>query len=225
MSEIPELSMDQRLVLSEYFSAFCNTGEAFREPVRLALVLANEKPATIVDPPPDMCPWSPLSTPHCAVKLLDSLNLEYQKITDSPGWFVAKNSMWLEMLPSTKTVNDAYHRRLGTVMGYPHNAIEEFVDNGGNALAPRDYVDQGIFTASEIGYTAFVCYLPINTENSYQQVISLGKERYRLLQQLSNQWGIPNLGTLTDNIYRKYRAVFARELSSFGEPLPSRQTA
>jgi hypothetical protein len=205
------LSATQRRAFSQYVRVHCHDDSWFRTPLRLALVLAGDKPATLIDPCPWAFPESPLQSPDCALPLLDQLNLAYKRIRDLPGVIVAASSGRLELLPTVMNPCDAYHRRLGVVLGYPSTAIEYFLQKDGVPTPAHEYVEHGLFEASEMAYTGFVFYTPEDSNAGYRRAITAGKATRAHLSELADSWEIPALETLADGIYEEYRAECSGE--------------
>jgi hypothetical protein len=205
------MSITQRRAFSRYVTEHYHQDGWSRTPLRLALVVAGDKPATLFDPHPWAFPDSPLQSPACGLPLLDQLNLAYKRIQDLPGVIVAAAAGRLDLLPTVMNPCDAYHRRLGVVFGYPSTAIEYFLQKDDVPTPSHEYVDQGRFAASEMAYSGFVFYTPEDSTAGYERAIAVGKATRARLSELAASWEIPALETLADGVYEEYRAECAGE--------------
>jgi hypothetical protein len=205
------LSASQRRAFRRYVTVHCQANHWSRTPLRLALVLAGDKPATLFDPYPWAFPERSPSSPECALPLLDQLDLTYKQIQDLPGVVVATSSGRLALLPTVMTPCNAYHRRLGVVFGYPPTAIEYFIQKESTPTTPRTYVEQDQFEAAEIAYTGFVFYTPEDSVAGYRRAVAAGKATRARLSELAATWEIPALETLATGVYEEYRAECSGE--------------
>lgn len=198
---IPDLSDEQYLALREFVVQHIDEGTCSTTPLRLARVLACDKPATLILTPPEITPRSEQSPEKYLVDLLDRIDYPYRQFTGLPGWIVSSSPGRLDLLPTTKTTCDAYHRRLGVVFGYPRDAIEYFINKDKSQSTKIDLVQSGEFDATEVAYTKFVCYSYPKTPEKFEHHILVGRENRRQIGQLARTWDLPELDTLADNAY------------------------
>lgn len=196
----PDLSETQRQELGRYLSYYRD--ETVREPLRLALMIAGDKPATLVAPEPWITLRSPLTFSNGSVELFNVFDLASREIRDVPAWFVARSSGRLDLLPTVRNGDcDAYHRRLGVIFGYPPREIDSYITHEGERTRPDDFVEAGVFTPEEMAYAEFVFYMSDDSEEGYTRAIAAGKRTYERLTELADYWHLPDLQTIADSLY------------------------
>lgn len=193
----PELTDKQYDALRDFIIRLRGEGECSATPIRLARVLAEDKPATLLQD-------------DSLDSLLDRIGFPYRKVEGIPGWIVSPTEWRLDLLPTAKnkfSQPDAYHRRLGVVFGYPPEAIDYFIQKDGSEPTKFDLVESGAFNADEVAYTRFVCYGYPKTQEKYEHHISTGIEIRRRINQLACEWDMPELDELADDVYNDEVAV------------------
>ncbi|WP_330632700.1 hypothetical protein [Halocatena halophila] len=196
----------QHEALRAYCARYVEQPVWYRDPLLFALVLAGDKPAADITAHEFAFPnhrWAP----HRGLfELCELFDLSTRRI--GPGvasdWFVAPNGGRLDLLPSTdKTVgNLAWHRRLGTILGYPPSAIEFFATTPpGERTQPSDLVRTGQFSPQEIAYTRFVFYVHDDSIERYEQAIEEGKQMRDRFSTLQQRWNLPALNQIATGVY------------------------
>ncbi|WP_330633602.1 hypothetical protein [Halocatena halophila] len=203
----PELTGKQHQELGQYLSWFRD--EPHRDPLKIALLISGDRSAALINPDPWISLRSPLTFCDGSVELFNLFGLESRKIRDMPAWIAARNSLRLDLLPTRVNSCASYHRRLGTILGYPADAIDYF-SNFDEITVPEQYAEDSSLDVEEVAYTQFVFYIPRPTSEGYQQAISLGKERYSRLCMLADLWQLPDIKSLADEI----REEFIRTIES-----------
>jgi hypothetical protein len=197
---IPNLTDEQHEALREYTARHCHEETCSTAPVRLARVLAHDKPTTLID-----TPLAIAAADAYFDDLLDRLECPYRQIRGHSGWIVASSAgrARLDLLPTVKTGNfsDAYHRRLGVVFGYPAVAIKHFIQKDDPGVTNVDLVQSGAFEATEVAYTKFVCYDYPKTQAKYASHISLGKAIRQRISRLARVWDLSDIDDLADEAY------------------------
>lgn len=190
---IPDLSDEQYRTFREFIVGHCGEDTCSVTPVRLASVLARDKPATLLQTPPEIA----MSQDDYLISLINRLGLSYREVTGISGYIAGRSSWWLDLLPTTKIFSDAYHKRLGVVFGYPRYAVENFI-NGDSPPSRTDLVSEGEFEATEIAYSRFVFYA---CSDDYEKHIAIGKRNRTRIHELATEWNIPELDSLADDAY------------------------
>lgn len=205
----------QRRELEQYFRNHSDSDECYRDPLLFALVLAGDKPAAEISAAKVAFPdhhW----TPHRGLlELCDLFELSYRRIGHGTGndWFVSHSEGRLDLLPSSEKTerNDAWHRRLGAILGYPADAIESFIEtNGQKRTLPRDLAEEGAFSPEELAYTQFLFYIHDDSVKGYEQAIKMGKARRARVAELAKQWDTPSLNRIADDVYEEAIEMVAR---------------
>lgn len=201
--DIPDLSEKQYSALREYIVRHRHEDTCSTTPLRLARVLAHDKPATLILTPPEVTPPSEQAPDEYLVALLDRIEFPHRQVGGLPGWIVASSPGRLDLLPTVKNgvFSDAYHRRLGVVFGYPSEAIDYFIHKDGSESTKSDLVQSGEFDATEVAYTRFVCYDYPKTRAKYEHHIAIGREIRQRISQLARAWDLPVLDALADESY------------------------
>lgn len=202
---IPDLSDEQYRALCEFTQRHRDEDTCSTTPVRLARVLAHDKPATLILTPPEISPprGQSCSPEEYLVTLLDRIECLYRQVDGLSGWIVASSAGRLDLLPTVKTLCDAYHRRLGVVFGYPADAIDYFINNDNSRSTKIDLVQSGTFDAEEAAYTKFICYSHPKTREKFEHHISIGRAIRQRISQLARVWGLPELDALADDVYNE----------------------
>lgn len=190
------LTSSQRAAVAEFLSYFEGM-EDDREPLRVALVLAGEKPSTIVSTEP----WNSLAL--SPTDFFDRLDLAFGHVAPASSWYVARDPFRISYLPEKVHDRPQYHQRLGWFFGYPRAAIDHFIDQEpADRTQPEEFVADGRFSARELAFSWFVFHMPIDSVHGYEQAIERGKANHDLLIELSDQWELPALEHQTDAVYR-----------------------
>jgi hypothetical protein len=206
---IPDITDTQRRAFSRYLDTHRQSDSCSRAPMRLALVVGQMKPATIIEPYPWAFPDCALSPVQCFQDLLDRFDCVYRQPYGAAGVIVAGSTGRLEFLPTVKnTDSDAYHRRLGVLFGYPPDAIEAFIQDEEPPTQPHDLVADGLFEVEALAYTSFVFYKPADSAAAYEQTIAEGKMTRARLGMLADEWQLPALDEIADTIYEAYVAEY-----------------
>lgn len=199
--------MDEQYdALRDFINRHREEGTCSATPIRLARVLAHDKPSTLLQSPPEIS----TSRDDYLVSLLDRIGFPYRQVDGVPGWIVAPTEWRLDLLPTSKNEfkqPDAYHKRLGVVFGYPQEAIDYFIHKDDSEPSKFDLVKSGEFNADEVAYTRFVSYGYPKTQEKYKHHISTGKDIRRRINQLSHEWNMPELDALADDVYNEEMAV------------------
>lgn len=196
----PDLTDEQYCALRDFIIRHREEGTCSATPIRLARVLAEDKPATLLPSSPDF----PTAEDDYHASLLDRIGYPYRQVEGIPGWIVSPTGWRLELLPSVKNefrLPDAYHKRLGVVFGYPSDAIEYFIHKDGSESSKYDVVTSDEFNTKEAAYTRFVCHDHPQTKERYDHYISTGKQIRQRISQLAREWNIPELDALADDAY------------------------
>ncbi|MFC6964941.1 hypothetical protein [Halocatena marina] len=197
----PAITDEQRRELGRYLGS--HRDDPHRDPLKVALVLAGDRPAAFISPDPWMSLRSLLEFHNGSVKLFELFDLSSREVRDVPGWFVARNSWRLDLLPTVLNGCSGYHRRLGTVLGYPQAAIEQFIERE-SLEVPEEFAKRGQFDTETLAFAKFVFYLPEATVDGYRRAIQQGKDRYARLCTLAELWQLPDLKILADEIRTEF---------------------
>lgn len=194
--------------------------ESFEDPLKMALVVSGDKPALYLQPAEWAFPGPQFSvtSDERFLELMEELGLTTHQMEGMNGWFVAPVHGRLDLLPSTvrAPTDAAWHRRLGTVLGYPSEAIEFFIDtSGAKRTQPRDLVDNGTFTPEEMAYTQFVFYIHNDSSDGYEQAIEDGKVTRARFTELAKQWDLPVIESLAAAFYQLAVDVYSGEREGF----------
>lgn len=194
---IPDLSDEQYRALREFTVQHLQEDTCSTTPIRLARVLSRKKPATLILTPPEIS-----SSEEYLVDLLDRINCPYRTFTGLSGWVVSSTSGRLDLLPTSKTLCDAYHRRLGVVFGYPRDAVDHFINKDSSHPTTFDIAQSDAYDAKEVAYTKFVCYAhPKTPPETFEYYLSVGRENRQRIAQLAQVWNMPELDELANEIY------------------------
>lgn len=189
------LSTEQRDVLREYFSNCLENDRSHRShPLEFVLVLSGDKPACTMHPSEEEFPHDPFDPAAGLRRLCDQFNVVYRKPRNN-WWFVAAVEGRIDMLPSGNRTdrNDAWYRRLGVVLGYPPEAIEAFIAARGQWTDPSEYVATGQFSVEEMANAGFVFYRHDDSVEGYEHAIETGRRIQERLNELADEWNIPEL--------------------------------
>lgn len=227
-----ELTDPQRNALRRYAELRHESGVALREPLWLALVIAGDKPATFTGKGLDTSPdvprngWGfelaeqavpddmeieviPLdeTTPDITVAdVLNEFDLAYQEMGGAEGWYVARTSWRLGLLPTVRKglkSAEAYHRRLGCFFGYSPDDIAYFTDSEPPRTSAHDLVKAGEFDPEEIAYARFVPEVHGGSIDRYERASETGRTIRERIADLSNKWDLPELDALADTVYEE----------------------
>ncbi|MFC7191886.1 hypothetical protein ACFQL7_20590 [Halocatena marina] len=158
-----------------------------------------------MQPSKDHFPDHPFA-PHTGLKqLCDRCNAIAYKRRDLGWWIVAPVYGRLDFLPSSNRTerSDEWMRRLGVILGYPTADIEYFLNAQGVWTEPYDLVADGHFTPDEIADAGFIVYRHDDSIDGYKQAIQNGKQARHRLEELADDWNIPELNTFVSE-YRNY---------------------
>lgn len=198
---ITSISEEQREALRSYFGNCVENGRSHRShPLDFALMLAGEKPSCTMHPSEDEFPKDQFDPSAGLCQLCDCLNVVVHKPQEMDWWFVAPTEGRLDMLPSGNRCrrNEAWHRRLGVVLGYPPSVVEPFIDHLGGQeewTKAKELVREGQFSPDEIANAAFVTYRHDDSIEGYEQAIHDGKRVRDRLEQLAMDWKVSELST------------------------------
>ncbi|UPM42305.1 hypothetical protein [Halocatena salina] len=191
-----DLTSTQRVAVADFLSYFEGI-EDDREPLRLALVLAGEKPGTIVSTEP----WRCLA--RSPIDFFDRLGLAYGRVAPSSSWYVARDPLRISYLPEKVHDRPEYHRRLGWFFGYPRAAIDHFIEQElSDRTRPAEFIASGQFSAYELAFSQFVFHVPVDSVHGYERAIEQGKANRDLLLELADRWELPALEHQTEIVYR-----------------------
>lgn len=209
-------SQSQHSVFTEWMEEYREEYEQFSFPIRFSLTLSGDKPATIIQGSDWKFYDSPFESEEDALQFIEELGLSLHQVRKERSYYVSHSPIQFDFLPSTSSTsaNDAWHRRLGTVFGYPQEEIEWFV-NKDDRIEPRDRVEKGEFTPDEM---AFVDLLDYNHEDSiegYENAIESGRAVRERIEELADEWDMPILDQLAEDHYDLSRSIYAGERDYF----------
>ncbi|RRJ34091.1 hypothetical protein [Halocatena pleomorpha] len=209
------LSLDQRDGLRRWVRKH-HTHESFQPPLLFALVVAGDKPATHITPRSWAFPDSQFETDDRFLAFVDRLDLEAHALRGGHGWYVAPTHARFDLLPSSvrAPITAAWHRRLGTVFGYPPTAIEHFIETD-SRVDPRARVEHDGFAPEEIAYTKLVFYRHDDSIAGYERAIENGKTMRDRFAELAEHWEIPTLDQLAEEYYQLAVAVYSGDRDAF----------
>jgi hypothetical protein len=196
---IRSVSADQRHALQSYFGNCIENDRGHRShPLDFALLLAGEKPACTMHPSKEEFPDDPFHPAAGLRRLCDQFDLALHKPREVSWWFVAPVDGRLDLLPSGNRCprNEAWHRRLGVVLGYPPSAVEAFIrrlTTHREWTEPNELVHEGHFTPEEIAYAGVVPYRYDDSITGYEQAIRDGKRVRECLDHHAERWAVPEL--------------------------------
>lgn len=208
---ITSITDDQRQALRSYFGNCVENGRSHRShPLDFTLMLIGDKPACTMHPSEEEFPADPYHPASGLQRLCDRLDLAVQKPREVNWWFVAPTYGRLDLLPSGNRCdrNEAWHKRLGVVLGYPPSAVEAFTEAFNAQEPPKDseeLVAEGHFTAEEIANAGFVSYRHEDSIERYEQAIEEGKRIRDRLEQLANEWNVPELSECVSDRWERAR--------------------
>lgn len=218
-STIPDLTESQHRALREYTERHrAAPGKLAPHPITIARVLARDKPAACVDPVTGVTPDDYSGPDEYLPAIFERMDLAVRQIDGIDGWHVARSAWRLDLLPTTNSLSDAYHRRCGVVYGYPPSAIEHFINFPEVKVTHCDLARADIFPAEEIAYTIFVPYTHEKTEGKYEELITKGKSIRNRISQLSDVWELPELDAHAEAVYQDVAAVYSGEDGTFNAP-------
>lgn len=209
-----DMTEAQRRELGRYFKRHADSDTCYRDSLLLALVLAGDKPAAEITANDFAFPDHPWTPHRGLLDLCDLFDLSYRRIGRGTGnsWFIAPTEGRLDFLPTSEKTNrnEAWHRRLGVVLGYPYEAIEFFIDtNGEKRTLPRDLVENGTFSPEELAYTQFVFYIHDDSIEGFERAIETGKARRARFAELAKEWDLPALDRITENVFEESKKMVA----------------
>lgn len=203
---ITTISDDERRVLREYLGN-CVESELFDDPQPLlfVLMLAGDKPAVAFDPRDEEFPNYPFAPRKGFRELCASLDLALETRLGTPLWVVAPVRGRLDLLPTSNRSRRSpeWERRLGVVFGYPPSAVDSFVNRDGDWMEARKRVRDGQFTVDEMVDVGLLGYRCENTQQGYEKAIQDGRRVRRRLEQLAEEWDLPEIKTLVEG-HRDY---------------------
>ncbi len=213
------LTPTQRQALREWLRVH-EDHESREDPLKMALVIAGDKPAMYLQPSEWAYPGTRFGfdTNEQFRELIDALELVAHQIEGMNGWFVAPAHGRLDLLPSTvrAPTDTAWHRRLGVVLGYPPEAIEFFIDTtGAKRTQPRELVERGVLSPDELAYTQFVFYIHDDSSDGYERAIETGRAVRARFTELAEKWELPILETIAEEQYQLAVAVYSGERRGF----------
>lgn len=212
----------QHRELQHYFKRHVESETCLRGPLMFALVLAGDKPAVDLSPSDWEFPDHPF-VPHEGLKeLCDLFDLSYRRIGHGVGhdWIISPSPGRLDFLPSTNQTdrNAAWHHRLGVIFGYPPEAINYFIEHTGREWThPENLVASGVFTPKEVAYTRFVFYMHDDSTEGYEQAIETGKTVRKHISELAEEWELPSLNTIAEEVYDDAIRVFSNRAEGGNE--------
>lgn len=210
----PELTDEQHYALREYTTQNREVdGKLAVHPISLARVLAHDKPAAYVDTVTGVAPQDNSPADYLA-EIIDRIDLPARQ-GDGSGWIVARTSWRLDLLPTTESRNNAYHKRCGVVYGYPQEAIEHFINFKEVNVTRCDLARAGVFPADEIAFTVFVPYAHRGSIEKYEEMIEKGKAIRRRITELSRAWDLPELDEHAEEVYQDVAKVYAGDGGTF----------
>lgn len=200
--DIPTLSDEQQQALRTFITRHRDEtdGQVSINPILLARVVANDKPAAEIDLKGERDHPNFDDPDGYLRSLCDVLDLEMRKIKGVRSWTVGRSQWRLDLLPTVVRITDAYHRRCGFVYGFPTDAIEEFIETD-NDVTNYDLVRAGIFSVEEIAYMSFVAYTRRKSLAGFRQQIELGKQIRRRVGRFADVWEMPILDEYASLVY------------------------
>ncbi len=201
--------------LGSFFGAYFEGDGPLQPLLRFALVIAGEKPATVVQAEWN-CANSPFSTEREFIRLFERLGCTTRRFSALHGWIVGHARGRFDLLPTTWNVahNAGWHRRLGVLFGYPACDIRRFLDDR-EWIRPRARVESGTFTPAEVANTAFLCHRFEDSIDGYRRAIAWGRRLHTRYQQLAQSWELPILAAIADRQYEIAEAVYSGERAGF----------
>lgn len=187
-------------------------------PIVLARVVADDKPAAHLYISGDTHPDFDDPVEYLR-SLCNTFGLSMKKIKEVRGWSVGRSRWRLDLLPTRSIKTDAYHRRQGIVYGYPHDAIESFINTELN-VTYCDLVRADVFSAEEVAYTAFVSYSRYDSLEEYEKLIERGKRIRRRITELAEAWDLPLLDEYAEMLYDETVAAYRGEGYSVATMFP-----
>lgn len=214
---IPDLTNSQYESLSEYTQRHQQAPDKLSpNPYVIARVLTGDRPAAYINPATGVTPDSYSGKDEYLTEVFGRLGLVARKIDGDNGWNVARTAWRLDLLPTTNSLSDAYHRRLGVVYGYPEDAIEYFINNPDVTVTYCDLARSGIFSAEDIAYASI--FVPYTHEKSIpmcERLIERGKMIRKRISELSDTWNIPELDQHAEDVHQDVASVYSGNGGTF----------
>lgn len=209
------LSAEQRDALGRWMCRH-HDHESFGPALLFALVVSGDKPATHITPRSWAFPGSQFETDERFLDFVDVLDLEAHTLREGQGWYVAPTHARFDLLPSSvrAPTTAAWHRRLGTVFGYPSTAITHFIETD-SRVDSRTRVENNDFTPEEIAYAELVFYRHDDSIAGYERAIENGKTIRARFTELADRWELPTLDQMAEEYYQLAIAVYAGEKDAF----------
>lgn len=192
--DVPDLTSQQRAVIRTFTRRHRDEteGRISVNPIRLVRVVVGDRPTAEIDLKGEETHPN-LNDPDAYLHdLCDTFGLHAKKIKGLRSWTVGWSRWRLDLLPTTVSETEGYHRRCGFVYGYPIEAIEDFIETT-SRITPCDLVRAGFFSAKEIAYLTFVPYTFHNSLEKFELLIEEGKAIRDRIRKLADVWQLPIL--------------------------------
>lgn len=202
---LESMTAHQRWVFEQYLIARYDSRASSHEPLWLALVLAEAKPAasitTFVDPL-DPENDTPPSSAFPIEAFAQTFDLPYRWWGEHE-LFVTTTPWRFDLLPATdnRTASTSYHRRLGCFFGYPQKDIEYFLSTNTPYTCPGELVAEGLLQPEELAYVTFVPRRHDDSVEGYERAIKSGKKNRQIIADCATRWDLPALDAYADLAY------------------------
>lgn len=227
MASIPSLTTTQHRLLTDYIERHKDAETYSMNPIHLARVLAGDRPAAALTPLPEIdVPDEYDDVDEYVPTMVDEMGLFHRTVGDFFDVYVSQSYSRLDLLPTVKVINSAFHKRLGVVLGYPSDAIERFIKDS-VSVTWMDLIRADIFTPETVAFTVFVPFsLYEQSMKTYNEAIDCGKKIKQRIHEYANAWEMKELHEYVDAVYDDAVNSYSRNGGSFkpGTSVPWDQT-
>lgn len=195
------MTESQRTAFRQFLRARREEWIGLNEPIWLALVLACERPATLLT---SVGVYPPVRD-NISVTVADvaaAFDLDYYWWSET-CLTVARSSWRLDLLPTPSEFSDAYHRRMGCFFGFPEADIDYFLTGTKGRTKPYDYVEEEVFQPEEVAYVTFVPQVHEDSIAGYERAIAAGKENRDTITDFAEMWELPALEVYAEWMYHE----------------------
>lgn len=205
----PAITDTQHRLLTDYIQRHNDAGTYSMNPIHLARVLAGDRPAGALTPLHDIdVPDEYDDVDEYVPELAEQMGLYHRTIGEYFDVYVSFSSRRLDLLPTVKVMNDAFHKRLGVVLGYPPSAVDRFLEES-VSVTWMDMVRAEIFDPEDVAFTVFVPYAYHGSLSKYRELIDVGKDIKQRMHHRARMWDMDNLNEYVDDVYDDAIASYA----------------
>lgn len=224
---LPHLTVTQRCLFRDYIIRHKDAETYSKNPINLARVLIGDRPAAALTPLLKIdVPNEYDDADEYVPAMVSEMGLQYRTLVDHFDVYISSSSKRLDLLPTVKVMNDAFHRRLGVVLGYPPDAVERFIKTS-ISVTWLDLIRADIFTPKTVAYTVFVPFSIYDKSlPKYNEAINHGKQIKQRIHECAHEWEMTELDEYAEILYADAIDSYAQNGGSFrpGTSVPWDQT-